>query len=729
MQTRIVFFGIVQGVGFRPYVYRVAVKHNLFGFVRNIGNGVEAILDGGKVDIDKAISEMLGNPPEMSSIEKHTIEMVGKPEEFTKFSILKTPADCPTDVIIPPDIGICPNCRREILNQNDRRYQHLMISCTDCGPRLSILRTLPYDRHTTSAGDFEMCPACQKEYKEPADRRYHAQTIACPDCGPVVSMGSLEGMTALNKAKELLKSGQIVAIKGIGGFHLACLATNSQAVDQIRKLKHRGNEPLAVMVSDQSQAEKLGIFNQCPMNLLNSWRKPIVLVPKSSHYNLSSNVAPGTDKIGLFLPYTPFQVMLMEDMEPIVLTSSNIHDEPISVNEQNQLVQNILTNNREIVIPLDDSVTRCFDGKEQLIRRARGYVPETLPVKTVKPILALGPQMKSTFAFSWNGKCLVSPHIGELGNPATFERYKQTLDQFKSLFSFAEEAVAYDLHPDYTATKHRTELSRAKESFAIQHHHAHIAAVISEHGLKDNVIGIAADGTGYGTDGSIWGCEVFVGNLHGFRHAAQLLQFKLPGGEVAVTECDRTAFSLAHQAGHELPEIDLEKSAIWKVQLEKNINSPATSSMGRLFDGFSVLAGVGSNASFEAELAIKFESLYGPDSKPYQFPVHEKDGMLIIDWRPAFVQAAKERANISGKFHIGLANALVEVCVKLRDQTSTNTVAMSGGCFLNLVLSTLVADGLKKQGFLVHTNNRLPPGDGCVSFGQAAIAQARFGGC
>lgn len=729
MQTRIVFFGIVQGVGFRPFIYRVSVKHGLLGFVRNIGNGVEAVLDGEQCIIEKAISEMLSNPPEMSHIQNHSLNIVDNPEIFTNFSILKTPDDCPCDVIIPPDIGICPNCRREILDSKDRRYNHLMISCTDCGPRLSILRTLPYDRHTTSAGDFEMCPQCQNEYKEPADRRYHAQTIACPNCGPKVSMGSLEGMSALNSAKEIIKSGQIVAIKGIGGFHLACLATDKHSVDQIRKLKHRGNEPLAVMVSESSEAQKLGVFDQCSLNLLNSWRKPIVLVQKSLKYNLSPNVAPGTDKIGLFLPYTPFQVVLMEDMGPIVLTSSNIHDEPISISEQNQLVPNILTNNREIVIPLDDSVTRCLDDNEQLVRRARGYVPETIPTKTVKAVLALGPQMKSTFAFSWNGKSLVSPHIGELGNPATFERYKQTLAQFRTLFGFCEEVVAYDMHPDYTATKHKSELSQAKEFYPIQHHHAHIASVIAEHGIQGDVIGIAADGTGYGSDSTIWGCEVFVGSLNGFTHEAQLLQFRLPGSEVAVTECDRTAYSLAHQAGIGFDQIEPEKAAILKLQLEKNINSPLTSSLGRLFDGFSVLAGVAQNATFEAELAIRLESIFKPDSNPYQFPITVIDGKLIIDWRPAFEQACKDKTNISGRFHIGLSNALVQICRHLRDKYSTNTVAMSGGCFLNLVLSSLVADDLKKSGFIVHTNNRFPPGDGCVSFGQAAIVQARLGGC
>lgn len=729
MQTRILFYGIVQGVGFRPFIYRIAVKHGLSGFVRNIGNGVEVVLDGKKTDIDSAVCQMLSKPPEMSRIESYIIEASYIQENFEKFSILKTPEDCPSDVIIPPDIGICNNCRQEILSPENRRHNHLMISCTDCGPRLSILRTLPYDRHTTSAGDFDMCPACQVEYKEPSDRRYHAQTIACPDCGPVVSMGSLEDMNALAQAKDLIKSGQIVAIKGIGGFHLACLATNKQAVSQIRLIKHRGNEPLAVMVSNETQAEMLGAFDQCSMSLLKSWRKPIVLVPKSACYNLCQNVAPGTDKIGLFLPYTPFQVMLMEDMEPIVLTSSNIHDEPISTDEQNQLVQNILTNNREIVIPLDDSVTRCFDGKEQLVRRARGYVPETIPVRTTKPVLALGPQMKSTFAFLWNGKCLVSPHIGELGNPATFERYRQTLAQFRTLFGFAEEAVAYDMHPDYTATKHRAELTLANESYPILHHHAHIAAVIAEHGIKGDVIGIAADGTGYGEDGTIWGCEFFTGKPDGFKHTAQLLQFRLPGGEVAISECERTAFSLAHQTGVRLPEIDKEKSGIWNIQLEKDINSPRTSSLGRLFDGFSVLAGFGSYATFEAELAIRFESLYKPDSNPYVFPIVQTGGKMTIDWRPAFEQASKDRNNISGKFHIGLANAMVGVCKIIREKTGTDTVALSGGCFLNLVLSTLLTNDLKNNGFIVHTNNRLPPGDGCVSFGQAAIVSAKLGGC
>jgi hydrogenase maturation protein HypF len=727
VQITAVIKGIVQGVGFRPFVYRIATKHNLKGFVRNIGNGVEVLLEGEPDEISSALNEITKNPPEMAIVQSFTRQETNV-ENIEGFQILKTPDDCPTDVIIPPDIGICPNCRREILDSKDRRYHHLMISCTDCGPRLSILRTLPYDRHTTSAGDFTMCPTCQKEYKEPADRRYHAQTIACPNCGPVVSMGDLTGMEALCRAKDLIKSGKIVAIKGIGGFHLACLATNQEAVDGIRKLKHRGNEPLAVMVSDEACAAKLGKLDDCSRKLLNSWRKPIVLVPKSDNFNLSQNVAPGTDKIGLFLPYTPFQVMLMEGMEPIVLTSSNIHDEPISVDEKSQLVADILTNDREIVIPLDDSVTRCLDGKEQLVRRARGYVPQIIPMEKTMPVLALGPQMKSTFAFSWDGKCLVSPHIGELGNPATFERYKQTLDQFRKLFGFAEEVVAYDMHPDYTATRHRHELSCADKSFAIQHHHAHIASVIAEHGIKGDVIGIAADGTGFGIDGTIWGSEFFTGNLNGFEHVGQLLQFKLPGGEVAVTECFRTAFSLSWQSEIELDGLASDQSQIWKLQLEKNLNSPTTSSLGRLFDGFSVIAGMGTQATFEAELAIRLESQFWSDSDPYQFPIIEKDGKFAIDWRPAFVRASKEKDNISGKFHIGLANAMIEMSSKIREKTGINTVAMSGGCFLNLVLSTLVADGLKKHGFLVHTNNLLPPGDGCVSFGQAAIAQAILGG-
>lgn len=721
MQKRYIFRGIVQGVGFRPFVYRVACAQDLKGFVRNVGDGVEAVFEGSQDQINSAVHNITHSHPPMARVE-NVFESDFSGDPFKDFSILKTPDDCPTDVIIPPDIGICDNCRSELLDIQNRRHDHLMISCTDCGPRMSIIRTLPYDRHTTSAGDFSMCPACQAEYRNPADRRYHAQTIACNDCGPKVWMGDHEGIEAVEKAKKLILEGEVVAIKGIGGFHLACLATNEEACKRIREIKHRGNEPMAVMVFDMSQARELAIIDETAEKWLTGWQKPILLLPKSEKYNLARSVAPGTDKIGIFLPYTPIQVKLMEGMPPIVLTSANIHDEPISTTEKDQLVNNILTNDREIVVPLDDSVARCVGGEIQLIRRARGFVPQTFPMSTPKNVLALGPQMKSTFAFFWNNKSLVGHHIGEMGNPATFERYRESLAQYRKLFGFEEEITAFDLHPDYTAKKHRQELSDAREFVSVQHHEAHIASVIAEHGIKGKVIGIAADGTGYGHDGTIWGCEFFLADYYKFSRVGHLLPFRLPGGEVAVKDCRRVAFSLASQAGKTFETGEPELDAIMKLQLEKNINSPTTSSLGRLFDGFSVVAGMGKTATFEAELAIRLESAYKPDA-PYLFPIMEGE-MPMIDWRSAFVEALEKGGNVSGRFHTGLANAFVVMCLKLRDKTSANTVALSGGCFLNLVFINLLTNALKQRGFMVYTNNMLPPGDGCVSFGQGAIVCA-----
>lgn len=721
MQKRFIFRGIVQGVGFRPFVYRVACAQNLKGFVRNVGDGVEAVFDGSQDQINSVVHQITHSHPPMAKVE-NILESDFSGDAFKDFSILKTPDDCPKDVIIPPDIGICDNCRSELLDTQNRRHDHLMISCTDCGPRMSIIRTLPYDRHTTSAGDFSMCPTCQAEYKNPADRRYHAQTIACNDCGPKVWMGDLKGIEAVVKAKKLILEGEVVAIKGVGGFHLACLATDEEACKRIREIKHRGNEPMAVMVFEMSQARELATIGETDEKWLTGWQKPIILLPKSEKYNLARSVAPGTDKIGIFLPYTPIQVKLMEGMPPIVLTSANIHDEPISITEKDQLVTNILTNDREIVVPLDDSVARCVGGEIQLIRRARGFVPQTLPMSTPKNVLALGPQMKSTFAFFWNNKSLVGHHIGEMGNPATFERYRESLSQYRKLFGFEEEITAFDLHPDYTATKHRQELSNAKEFVPVQHHEAHIASVIAEHGIKEKVIGIAADGTGYGHDGTIWGCEFFLTDNFKLSRVGHLLPFRLPGGEVAVKDCKRVSFSLAFQAGKTFETGEPEFEAIMKLQLEKNINSPTTSSLGRLFDGFSVVAGMGKTATFEAELAIRLESAYKPD-EPYHFPIIEGE-MPMIDWRPAFVEALEKGGNVSGRFHTGLANTFVEMCLRLRDKTSANTVALSGGCFLNLVFINLLTNALKQRGFMVYTNNMLPPGDGCVSFGQGAIVCA-----
>ena len=727
MKVHLVFSGVVQGVGFRPFVYRVATKYNLSGFVRNIGKGVEVVFSGEDDDVEKTIDEIKSNPPPQARIDK-VFELDKVDSEYSKFEILKTPEEVSAAILVPPDIGICDNCRDELLDLNNPRYNHLFISCTDCGPRLSVLRNLPYDRQSTSSGDFQMCSFCKSEYIKPSNRRYHAQTIACKNCGPIYKMGNLKGEEAVYEAKRLILSGNVVAIKGIGGFHLACLASSDKAVKKIRQIKNRGNEPMAVMVFGVNDAKLIADLESCELDLLKSWRKPIVIVKKSHNYLISPLVAPDTDKIGIFLPYTPLHVVLICDMPPVVLTSANLHEEPIITdNPPEILTPHILTNDREITIPIDDSVARCVLGKPQLVRRARSYVPELIPLKSKKSVLALGGQMKNTFTFSWDDQALVSHHIGEMGNATTFERFRESLEHFRQLFGFKESICAHDLHPSYETTLYKKELTIAQEFIPIQHHHAHIAAVLGEHNIHEPIIGIAADGTGYGSDGTIWGFEFLVAKRADFKRVGHLRPFRLPGGEVAIRDCKRIAYSLAYQSGLE-KFIDVSNKDVLKTQLQKSINAPWTSSLGRLFDGFAVLAGLGPFATYEAELAIALESIYMKPDKLLTFKLEDHGEHFEIDWRYAISEAFENPKNISGRFHAGIASVMVDGCKLIREKTGINRVALSGGCFLNKVLLEMVWTELTTNKFDVYTNFALPPGDGCLSFGQAVVAQARIGG-
>ncbi len=728
VQKRLFITGVVQGVGFRPFIYRVAKKHGLTGFVKNTGLGVLAFFEGHEDEILKAVSEIKTNPPPQARIDHVLVEEACGPH-FEQFEIVETEQGLMQSVVVPPDIGICEDCKKELLDPNDPRYLHPFISCTNCGPRLTIIRRLPYDRATITQGDFPLCPRCESEYRDPSNRRYHAQTIACPDCGPKVFMGDKVGGEAIEQTKELIKKGEVVAIRGIGGFHLACLARNEQAVQKIRKIKQRGNEPLAVMVFDVGQAKELAELSQCEVELLASWRKPIVIAKKAPSYNLAQAVAPGTDKIGIFLPYTPLHILLMKGLPPVVMTSANLHEEPIAKDmEPGPLTPFVLSNDRAISVPLDDSVARCFQGKPQMIRRARGHVPELIGSSYKPKVLALGGQMKNTFTFAFEDKALVSHHIGEMGNAATFERYKNSLVLFREIFGFSEEFCAYDLHPSYTTSLHKEELTLARKFIPVQHHHAHIASVIAENGLQGDVIGVAADGTGFGTDGTIWGFEFFTGGLLGFERVGHLRQFRLPGGEAAIHDAQRTAFSLAHQVGVQGGfSFDKQLASVLSAQLARGINSPITSSLGRLFDAFAFFAGLGKIATFEAELAVLLETAH-KGGRALDFPIRECEGHFEVNWEPALIKAIASPESVLEGFHEGIANAIIEGCLRTRGKTSINQVALSGGCFLNLVLSNLVFSGLTKCGFFVYTNFRLPPNDGCVSFGQAVIAQAAIGG-
>lgn len=729
MQKRAFFTGIVQGVGFRPFVYKIAKQFSLYGFVRNTGKGVEAVFCGDQVQIDLAISTIKDHPPGQGKVE--SVEVVSDDfGQFTDFQILETPKGAPSMVMVPPDIGICDDCKRELLDTSDRRFAHALISCTNCGPRLTVIKSLPYDRHTITQGDFPMCPECESEYKNPESRRHHAQTIACNDCGPVYTLSNLTGKEAILKAKSLLLAGEVIAVKGIGGFHLACLATCDSAVQKVRQIKRRGNEPMAVMAFDANLARIIALISPCEEKLLTGWQKPIVLLEKLENYNLSDFVAPNTKKIGVFLPYTPLHILLCDGLPPIVLTSANLHEEPIEIEPSDKLLTPyILSNNREISVPVDDSVARCINGAPQLVRRARGFVPSAIPVDTPSRVLALGCQMKNTFTFAWDGKALISHHIGEMGNAKTFERFRDSLELFRKLFGFQEEFCAHDLHPTYTTTIHKHELSKVSKFIPVQHHHAHIASVMGEHGINGKVLGLAIDGTGYGSDCTIWGCELMVAGRSDFTRIGKLKPFPLPGGESAIHDCRRIAYSLA-KLSDSGQKLGYEKSflEILDAQIGKNLNSPQTSSLGRLFDGFSAIASFGPNASYEAELAVALESAFDESHTELPFTVSKINDMFEIGWVNAVKKAIENPDQIPGGFHKGIAKSLIQMVLLASKETGINDICVSGGCMLNGILAKFITNGLECEGKKVFINRQLPPTDGCVSFGQAVIACAMSGG-
>lgn len=721
------FYGTVQGVGFRPFVYRVATENGLRGWVRNTGDGVEALFAGEVKSIEYAIQTIRNNNPPMSNITavKH-LEAV----DFNGdgFEIRMSPSSLPSAILVPPDIGICENCRNELLDSTNPRFRHPFISCTDCGPRMSILTDLPYDRNTITQNEFELCDFCKDEYIDPLNRRYHAQTIACNHCGPSVKLGDFEGYEAIIKARELINSGRIIGVKGIGGFHVACLATDAVAVSHIRELKRRGDEPMAVMVESIETANRIALVSIEEHKLLESWKAPIVILEKADGYDLAENVAPGTNKIGIFLPYTPLHVLLMEGMPPIVLTSANLHDEPLASKDEEFLFDiPLLTNNRVISNPIDDSVMDYVLDRTRVLRRARGFVPETIKMKTDVFVLALGTQMKSTFCFAWDDQVLVSPHMGEMDNAHTFGRYKETLESYRRLFGFKEKVTAYDMHPGYTSTIHKHELSNADEFIPVQHHHAHIASVLAEHSIDEKVIGISADGTGYGTDGTIWGYEFLIANRSKFIRAGHLRPFRLLGGDSAVKDAGRTLYSLLSQIDQQdMAGIEEDLAQALSSMMKSGTNSPMTSSLGRLFDGFAVLASFGRIASFEAQLAIQLESRFDKLHPPLSFKIEDKGDHFEVDWRMALMHAIARPNTIPGGFHKGIAMSMINGCRILRDQTGISKVALSGGCFANKILLTMVVNALERMGLDVFINQRYPPGDGCVSLGQATVALAKI---
>ncbi len=764
---RIIVKGVVQGVGFRPFIYQIAHKHNMTGSVLNSSEGVIIEVEGTQSDLDVFQADISKKAPPRSviqSIDTEKIESLG----VSDFTIKKSREKPEEFQLISPDISICDDCRSELFDVKDRRYRYPFINCTNCGPRFTIIKDIPYDRPKTTMKKFTMCDKCQAEYDDPMNRRFHAQPNACAVCGPevrfVVRRSETKeetlavGEEAIGKTVEALRRGDVVAIKGLGGFHLACDASSEEAVTKLRTRKRRYGKPLAIMVFDLERAEKLCYVNEQEKELLSSPVRPIVLLERKESDMIAGGVAPNNSYLGVMLPYTPLHYLLLHDTDlELVMTSGNLSEEPIAAENEEGLrrlghiADSFLLHNRDIYSRYDDSVVRVVDGRTIMVRRARGYAPYpvTLPFSVEKEILAVGGELKSTFCLLKDRYAFVSQHIGDMENAETFEHYENTLELYEKLFRVKPEIVAYDMHPEYFTTKLALGIKGLKK-VAVQHHHAHIASCLAEHGLYKNVIGVSFDGTGYGTDNTIWGGEFLVCDMKQFERVGYLRQVRLPGGEVAIKKPYRMAFSYLYSfLGDEYEELDIDfkkrldavEVEIMKNQVDKGLLSPLTSSAGRLFDAVSSLIGIRDEIDFEGQAAIEMEMTADKNvDSSYEFTVQSLersnkdpedrtvDSPLVVDTEKVIRGIIDDLIGdlpipvMAAKFHNTVVALIVSVCKQLREKTGLDAVAISGGVFQNNLLTIKLIRELKAQSFDVIQHKEVPVNDGGISLGQAVIA-------
>ena len=766
---RILVQGIVQGVGFRPFVYGQALHWQLGGFVLNDSVGVTIEVEGTSEQLTSFLHALRTHTPPLARIDALSYEIVPTCNE-TQFGIAHSQTRSEHTALISPDTATCADCLRELFDPQDRRYGYPFINCTNCGPRFTIIQHTPYDRHQTTMHVFQMCPACQAEYDDPRSRRFHAQPNACPVCGPQISLLDKQGQPEASSTTEFpiaiasaqLAAGAILAIKGIGGYHLACDAFNAQTVARLRQRKQREARPFALMVPDLAAAQQLCVVSQAEAELLQSYRRPIVLLQKRADCGIDAGVAPMYDTLGLMLPYTPLHHLLLAALREmnhvgaeiprhpavLVMTSGNLSDEPIAYRDDDAqqrllvIADGMLTHNRDIHIRCDDSLLRVTSTGVQCLRRSRGYAPDpiALDVACAEPVLACGGHLKNTFCLGKGKQAFVSHHIGDLENMETLRSFEEGIRHFQDLFDITPQVVAYDLHPEYLATKY-AHASGIARMIGVQHHHAHIASVLAEHQLRGPVIGIAADGTGYGTDGAIWGSEVLVADLRGFERVAHLAYVPLPGGEQAVRQPWRMAATYLQAAYGDtfrtlnIPFVQSLDHRRWHVlaqMIERHLNAPLTSSMGRLFDAVAALLGLRETVSYEGQAAIEMEMLAdGRETRCYPFLLTRSATSVLMDVRPVLqaivhdIQRGSSVACIAGRFHRTIAEMLTTVCLYVRAQTGIHTVALSGGVFQNRLLLTTLVSLLEQQAFRVYTNQRVPANDGGISLGQLAIAAAQ----
>ena len=742
VRYRIQVRGIVQGVGFRPFVYRQAARFGLSGFVQNTGSGVTIEIEGESAACAAFLAALSEEAPPLSRIQNVEQNEIPTTNE-RGFSICKSESGEKT-ALISPDIGICEDCKRELLSKEDRRYRYPFINCTNCGPRFSIIQDIPYDRANTSMRAFLQCPDCQSEYDNPLDRRFHAQPNACAVCGPELMLfvgGVPQKGDAIARFAELIRAGKIVAVKGLGGFHLSCDATNESAVQLLRARKQRYEKPFAVMLRDMGVVRHYCAVSSEEETLLTGAQKPIVLLQKRENASLAPSVAPSNRRLGVMLPYTPLHCLLLEETPALVLTSGNVSDRPMHYIDQDMplvfasLADAVLTHNRPIVRRVDDSVFVVSHGIPRPLRRARGWAPEPLPLGgNPRPLLAMGAQQKNTFCLVKDGQAFLSSHVGDLDDPDTENEYLREIVSMQRLFSVEPELVVCDLHPDYASTRLAQEMHLPL--VAIQHHHAHFASVLAEHAVKIPALGFIWDGTGYGEDGTVWGGETLFGTVARSRRVGHILPFSLPGGEAAVREPWRVALSvsektLGRESALRLFSSRASESALLLQAACAGLNAPVTTSMGRLFDAVAALCGLRETVSYEGQAAIELEQCADEtEQERYHFSiVREPDGW-IYDWRPVVNSVILDAANglragvISMRFHRALAELLANAAELHRSETGCNRIALSGGCFQNELLLKLGEDQLLTRGFTVLLNHQVPCNDGGISICQAVVAAA-----
>jgi hydrogenase maturation protein HypF len=817
--------GTVQGVGFRPFVYSLATRLDLGGLVGNDAGGVFAEVEGTPAAISEFLAALERDAPPLAIIEKISTTSI-PPNGAVSFSIVASESAGARRAAVPADSATCGDCLRELRDPRDRRFGYPFINCTNCGPRFTIIRDVPYDRPQTTMAGFEMCTRCAAEYHDPADRRFHAQPVCCPDCGPTLRLqapthpadlhpalggdpdpafsgrsdpalgdgprpalgggsnpapgpapggSGLAGGGVIGGAVAVLRGGGVLAVKGLGGYHLAVDAANEEAAAALRARKHREDKPFALMVADLAAARRLCEVDEAAADLLTGQARPIVLLPRRPDAHVAAAVAPGNRELGIMLPYTPLHHLLLDEFAgPMVLTSGNVSDEPIAFTDEDALARlagiadAFLTHDRPIHVRTDDSVVRPFRGRAMPVRRSRGFVPQPIPVAATfrRPVLACGAELKNTFCLAKDDKAVVSHHVGDLENFQTLTSFTQGIEHFRRLFDIDPQVVAYDLHPEYLSTKYALGLDA--ELCGVQHHHAHIASCLADNGAEGPVIGVAFDGTGYGTDGTIWGGEFLLADLAEFQRAGHLAPVPMPGGAAAIRQPWRMAASYLDAAfpgegatplGVAAPGaavsgtpgrpggggagggrggaglgVAQRNAAQWDnvVKLGRSgVNSPLTSSAGRLFDAVAALLGVRDAVNYEGQAAIELEQLAAPWAEGgYQAEVEDGDpfsikGSDLVAAAAGDLAAGEDVAVIAARFHRGVAGAVERGCLLLRERHGLGTVALSGGVFQNLLLLRDCVGRLESRGFTVLVHSRVPCNDGGISLGQAVVAAAR----